>query len=327
MGQNIRVKVLNDTDLVAADFAVTSGVLNVEGIDPYNANGIQSLQVYRNLPAVPMTQTATATSVASTSFELDVQAEINGNLSIRRFQYTTNAGNTTTSAAAMVAAFNAWAAVQGFDFYTSGTLSASNSGADVTFTGVGTAANIFVKFIGVLNVTASANMGTLTLAASDAQVVGESMKITFSAPHGLKTGQVIKFGTVGAGGANAALIANQAFRVTYSAPTKVTLEDVLATATTVVNTGTVTLVAQDDFGSVAFVNADAEANGFADEVATATTYQYALIEITGKYPVNAIPESPERVVTTRVWCPENLIASTYTAVNATFLTAAEALEG
>ena len=326
MGQNVRVKVLNSTSLGASDFAVTAGKLNVEGIEPYNANTIQSLQVYRNLPATPSIVTATATSVASTDYGMTVEAEINGVLSTRRFEYTTGAGNTTTSAAAMAAAFNAWAALQGFDFYSSGTLSASNLSAVVTFTGVGSTSNIYVAFYGTLNVTSSSNMTQLTLTTSAAQVVDNPISVKFSASHNLKTGQVISFGTVSTGGANATAISNKSFRVTYIDADEVYLDGTNATVTTAVTGGTATLVAQPAFGSVAYVNADAEANGYPDEVATATTYQYALIEITGGYPVNATPESGQRVVTTRVWCPENLIASAYTAVNAAFIAAAEALE-
>ena len=112
---------------------------------------------------------------------------------------------------------------------------------------------------------------------------------------------------------------NAVWRVVYVGADTFNLVDPVTLDPAVVNTtsttgpvGTVTRVAQPDFGSPTFVDADAALNG-SSQTATATTYNYSAVDITPLYTSDVAPNPAMRTAPCRVWIPEVLIASPYSA--------------
>lgn len=332
MGQeNIRVAVSNSITLGATDAVSSGGYVSIVELDPYKESNIESLVVRPNLTATPMVYTATATGAASTTYEIDVEAAVNNNIVVRRFQYTTGTAAAATEAAALVASFNAWKALQGFDTLdeSASNILASNVSTAITFAGTADSATCYLRFLGVTNVTASLNMPTIAPHATPgtALVGTTTVTVTTSAAQSFKTGETVTI-TDATGFTftknGIASVASVTARIVYVTGTNFTLDGVTGSGT---NTGTIviTKVAQAPFGTPDQVTADLLANG-SDETATQTTYNYGCVEIYGSYLNPGGSLKVETMVTSRVWYPQSLIAPNYTAVNAAFITAAKALQ-
>jgi len=157
------------------------------------------------------------------------------------------------------------------------------------------------------NLSFASGMATYTgqnAAGSTANVVGQPVIVTFTASHGLLTGDTVSFTTGWTGAGSGVLLNGVTSRVTYSSATSVTVDSVLATSTNKAVDGAAVKVAQEAYGTPTLVDADFEANG---QTFSATTGQ-----LYDSYDIVSNPDV-DTVFTARIWCNANLAASPSTA--------------
>jgi hypothetical protein len=299
----------------STDLVVSGGVVTVTGLRPFKQSLIKKLKVTRNQQVRPMIYTATVTATNGLLVRIRCQQTVGENPKnlIYEYQFPASGASSTAFAADFAAFMQANFGV---------TVSNNAGNPTIISTVTGTAATPMFVLANIEGATVALSPATLTLAESDAQVVGTPITMTFSASHNLKTGDYIKLGTVGAGGANATLIANKTWQVQYSAATKITLPDALALATTAVNTGTATVLAIPVIGSPDYVN-EVAAENQSSQTATSATDMYDLVEIVGAYDISETTETVEAQFEAQVWIKKNAIASPFTLVtNAANLIAA-----
>jgi hypothetical protein len=232
---------------------------------------------------------------------------------------------TSTTAADVIADINAFfggAATNGGGFVNSASPSrlqvsysvSVSATTNVALTIKGASGNPFVGVSQVADTPVTVASGMSMTLETQTQTASTTAALLFKVTaHGLPTGSTIAVGTLtGQDGAN-----NAVWRVvyvganTFNLVNPVTLDPALSDGTTTAPVGTITRVAQPDFGSPEFVNADAVLNG-SSQTATATTYNYSAVDITPLYTSDVAPNPAMRTAPCRVWIPEVLIASPYT---------------
>lgn len=300
-----RISILNAATS-AADCVTTSGLTTITGLTPFHATDLQSFQIVRNLVATPQRWTYSIPLVNNGVVSFRMVQTVNGLIRDAVFTYTFGA---TASSSELKTAIDNWYSAQGFSGSNTVTPNSPTTGVLV-----GSASNVNIQMYEISGITVTYAMTTFTGdGTGTANVVGTPVKVVFSAPHGLSTGNVLSFGSTWAT-TNGLLIAGVTSRITYVSATTISVDSVLATATSAITTaGTATLVAQEGFGSIADVNADALANG-STQTATQTLYQYNCAVMRGTYPVSTNGSlQVADVFEATLWYPANLIASPFTA--------------
>jgi hypothetical protein len=308
----------------AADNTVTNGTMSITGLTPFRTSTLQSLQVHRNLVETPQIWVVTLVAGVANTLAFDVQQTVNSLLTNLTFSMPNTTSTVAADVIANINAFFGGAATNGGGFVSSASpsrlqvsYSVSVSSLTTTLTIKGASGNPFVGVSQVADttVTVASGMSTLVL-TTQANTIGDEILFKTTVAHGLVTGSTLAVGTLG----GQAMFNDGVWRVVYKSTTTFSLVDpvtaapVLATTTATATgaAGTLTRVAQPDFGSPAFVNADAALNG-SSETATATTYNYSAVDITPLYTSDVAPNPAMRTAPCRVWIPEVLIASPYTA--------------
>lgn len=307
----------------AADNTVTNGSMSITGLTPFRTSTLQSLQIRRNLVETPQIWVVTLIAGVANTLAFDVQQTVNSLLTNLTFSMPNTTSTVAADVIANINAFFGGAATDGGGFVSSASpsrlqvsYSVSVSSLTTTLTIKGASGNPFVGVSEVADTPVVVASGMAMTLASQTQSLTENTPILFKVVgHGLATGSTVSVGVLtGQVGAN-----NAVWRVvyvgadTFNLVNPVTLDPAVVNgSTTTTPAGTVTRVAQPDFGSPTFVNADAALNG-SSQTATATTYNYSAVDITPLYTSDVAPNPAMRTAPCRVWIPEVLIASPYTA--------------
>ena len=244
-------------------------------------------------------QTGTVTAANNFDYSFKVRQVVNGVVKVVSFFYTSDAtGSQAEVVTAVINTFNAQNA-QGGIFVT------ATGSTSITLTGQA-GYPLFDVYDVSGNLSFATGMATYTgqnSAGSVANVVGSPVKVTFTASHGLLTGDTVSFLASWTGAGSGALLNGVTSRVTYVSATEITVDGVLATGTAKAVDGTAIKVAQEAYGTSTQVDADFVANG---QTFTATTT--ALYD---SYDI--VVEGDTDVFTGRIWCNANLKASPSTA--------------
>lgn len=292
----------------AADCVTTSGTTAITGLTPFQNTNLQSLQVFKNLVATPMRWTfSTGALSVGAVVSFRVAQTVDSIIKDAIFTYTFD------SYANLNAGIIAWFADMGFDATYANTSVSSTVDGTIT----ASSSNISITVSGISNFTETYSMPTLSPNATPATAVAGTTTVTITvlAAQTFATGEVVTITsatgfTFTKGGV--ATVGSVTARITYASATTFTLDGVTGSGT---NTGTIviTKVAQEGFGSVAFVNDYAATNG-SSQTATLTTNQYNCAVIRGTYPVSTNGSLQiADVFEATLWYPANLVASPYTA--------------
>jgi hypothetical protein len=302
-----RISILNAVAASGADCVTASGLTTITGLTPFHATDLQSFQIVRNIPTTTskFTLSFTAGSGVVCAFALDQN--------VRGFQLSrvfTSTGTTTTSVMTELNGFFGGGASYGDAGFTTSTIfNVEYRYASNVLTVRGIATHPICNVVAATGNTSTIANGNILTLETQANVNATSIifKVT---GHGLVSGQLVSVGTLtGQTAAN-----NLILRVVYVDANTFNLS-VLSTNVTVKASGTgsavgsVTVVPQLGFGSIADVNADALLNG-STATATQTTYQYNCAQIRGTYPVatNGSLQVAD-VYEATLWYPANLIAA------------------
>jgi hypothetical protein len=307
------------------DAVLTNGSMSITGLSPFRTSTLQSLQVQRNLVETPQIWVVTLIAGVANTLAFDVQQTVNSLLTNLTFSMPNTTSTTAADVIANINAFFGNAATNGGGFVSSASPSrlqvsysvSVSATTNVALTIKGASGNPFVGVSQVADtpVTVASGMSTLVL-DTQLNVATEEVLFKTTVAHGLVTGSTLRVGVL----TGQTMFNNGVWRVIYKSATTFSLVDpvtatpVLATVVTTAGgaAGTLTRVAQPDFGSPEFVNADAALNGSSDTV-TATTYNFSAVDITPHYTSDVAPNPAMRTAPCRVWIPEVLIASPYTA--------------
>ena len=318
------ISIINSPAPSHGDVVVTNGSMSITGLTPFRTSTLQSFQIRRNLVETPQIWAVTLIAGVANTLAFDVQQTVNSLLTNLTFSMPNTTSVVAADVIANINAFFGGAATDGGGFVSSASPSrlqvsysvSVSATTTVTLTIKGASGNPFVGVSEVADtpVTVASGMSTLVL-TTKANTGGDAIIFKTTVAHGLATGSTLRVGTLG--GQEAAN--GGVWRVVYVAATEfnlvdpVTLDPALAigTGSATGAAGTLTLVAQPDFGSPEFVNADAALNG-SSQTATATTYNYSAVDITPLYTSDVAPNPAMRTAPCRVWIPEVLIASPYT---------------
>ena len=244
-------------------------------------------------------QTATVTAANSADYYFSVKQTVNGVDKIVNFFYTSDASATQTEiVTAAKNTFLAQVAQGGIFIDATGTTS-------LTLTGQA-GYPLFDVYDVSSNLSFASGMATYTgqnAAGSVACVSGSPVKVTFTASHGLLTGDTVSFLASWTGAGSGALLNGVTSRVTYVSATEITVDGVLATTTNKAVDGTAIKVAQEAYGTSTQVDANFEANG--QSFAATSTDLYDSYDI--------VVEGDTDVFTGRIWCNANLKATPSTA--------------
>ena len=304
-----QISILNTTT-GAADCVTTSGSTKITGLAHFHTTGLQSFQIVRNIPTTisKFTSSFTAGSGVVCAFALEQN--------VRGFQLSrvfTSTGITTAAVMTELNSFFGGSASYGSGSFTASTIfNVEYKYASDVLTIRGIATSPICNVIAATgNTSTIANGNILTLAAAT-NTIGSPIIFKVTGGHGLVSGQIISIGTLaGQTSAN-----NAMWRVVYSSSTDFFVASIstnvvlnATTTTTITAGGTVTVVPQTGFGSIADVNADALLNGSA-QTATQTTYQYNCAVMRGTYPVSTNGSlQVADVFEATLWYPANLIAA------------------
>jgi hypothetical protein len=318
------ISIINSPAPSHGDVVVTNGSMSITGLTPFRTSTLQSLQIRRNLVETPQIWAVTLVAGVANTLAFDVQQTVNSLLTNLTFSMPNTTSVVAADVIANINAFFGGAATNGGGFVSSASpsrlqVSYSVSVASttiVTLTIKGASGNPFVGVSEVADtpVTVASGMSMTLETQTQSQTLNAPILFKVTA-HGLATGSTISVGTLTTqAGAN-----NAVWRVvyvganTFNLVNPVTLDPAIVNTTTATGpVGTITRVAQPDLGSPEFVNADAALNG-SSETATATTYNYSAVDITPLYTSDVAPNPAMRTAPCRVWIPEVLIASPYTA--------------
>lgn len=307
----------------AADNTVTNGSMSITGLTPFRTSTLQSLQIRRNLVETPQIWVVTLIAGVANTLAFDVQQTVNSLLTNLTFSMPNTTSTVAADVVANINAFFGGAATSGGGFVSSASPSRLQvsysvlvSSLTTTLTIKGASGNPFVGVSEVADTPVVVASGMAMTLATQTQSLTLNTPILFKVVgHGLATGSTVSVGVLTEqAGAN-----NAVWRVVYVGADTFNLVDPVTLDPAVVNTtsttgpvGTVTRVAQPDFGSPTFVDADAALNG-SSQTATATTYNYSAVDITPLYTSDVAPNPAMRTAPCRVWIPEVLIASPYSA--------------
>jgi hypothetical protein len=240
-------------------------------------------------------QVGTVTAANNFDYSFKVRQVVNGLVRIVSFFYTSDAtGSQAEVVTAVINTFNAQNA-QGGIFVT------ATGSTSITLTGQA-GYPLFDVFDVSGNLSFASGMATYTgqnAAGSVLNVVGSPVKVTFTASHGLLTGDTVSFLASWTGSGSGALLNGVTSRVTYVSATEITVDSVLATGTAKAVDGTAVKVAQAAYGTSTQVDADFASNG--------QSYTAAATGLYDSYDI--VVEGDTNVFTGRIWCNANLKAS------------------
>jgi hypothetical protein len=291
----------------AADCVTTSGLTTITGLSPFHATDLQSFQIVRNIPTTisKFTLGFTAGSGVVCAFALEQN--------VRGFQLSrvfTSTGITTAAVMTELNSFFGGSASYGSGSFTASTIfNVEYNYASNVLTIRGIAASPICNVVATTGNTSTIANGNILTLETQANVNATSIVFKVTG-HGLVSGQIVSVGTLtGQTAAN-----NSMWRVIYVGADTFNLA-ALSTNVTVKASGTgsavgtITVVPQTGFGSIADVNADALLNG-STQTATQTTYQYNCVQMRGTYPVstNGSLQTAD-VFEATLWYPANLIAA------------------
>lgn len=303
------ISILNTTT-GAADCVTVSGTTTITGLTPFHATDLQSFQIVRNIPTTTSKFTLSFTAGSGVVCAFALQQDVRGFGLSRVF---TSTGTTTATVMTELNGFFGGGASYGDAGFTASTIfNVEYRYASNVLTVRGIATHPICNVVAATgNTSTIANGNILTLAAAT-NTIGSPIIFRVTGGHGLVSGQIISVGTLaGQTAAN-----NAMWRVVYSSSTDFFVASIstnvvlnATTTTTITAGGTVTVVPQLGFGSIADVNADALLNG-STATATQTTYQYNCAQIRGTYPVatNGSLQVAD-VYEATLWYPANLIAA------------------
>lgn len=337
MNQN-QLVYINNSPAGASDLLVSNGVINLTGLDPFSQGNLNYLQIRRNRAATNSVWTGTLTAGVQNTLSFTMTQTVNNIPCTRVFTFP---NTTATVAADITAALNTFfgGAATSAGGYVASTAPQMQvqyeftvSSLVVTLDIAGVTANPIVNVTGGQNVTMTNGCAVTLSSQANTDGVAILFKVAntsaFWLANTIQNGSMVTVGTLtGQTAAN-----NATWRVKYVSTTTfnlvdpVTLVAALASGTGTA-VGTVTFIAQPDFGSATYVQNDANNNSFvlpAQAQVTATTYNFSLVTIGAGY--NNLANSPEvqpTVSPIHYWIPECLIASPYTVnTNGQALTAA-----
>ena len=303
------ISILNSP--AAGDVVNASGVLTITGLSPIKTGTMQSLQVQRNLVSTPQKWRSTFTAGSGVVCAFTLQQTVNKLLKAATFK------STGTSTSAVMTELNDFFGASAT--YGSATFTASTEfdveyryASDILYIKGTTANPICSVTADVSNTSTISSDMSLTL---ETQTNVDATAIVFKVTgHGLSTGSTVYVGTLtGQTAAN-----NKEWRVIYVSANTFNLADPVTLATvnatlTPSAVGSVTVVAQPEFGTPSYVDADAKLNGSA-QVTTQTTYNYSAVDIVPFYTSDVAPNPSMRTAPCRVWIPD---AGATTAVSST----------
>lgn len=315
------ISIINSPAPSHGDVVVTNGSMSITGLTPFRTSTLQSFQIRRNLVETPQIWVVTLIAGVANTLAFDVQQTVNSLLTNLTFSMPNTTSTVAADVVANINAFFGGAATSGGGFVSSASPSRLQvsysvlvSSLTTTLTIKGASGNPFVGVSEVADTPVTVASGMSMTLATQAQTASITAPLVFKVVgHGLATGSTIFVGVL----TGQALANNAVWRVVYvTADTfnlvdPVTLDPALSDGTTTAPVGTITRVAQPDFGSPTFVNNDAALNG-SSQTATATTYNYSAVDITPLYTSDVAPNPAMRTAPCRVWIPEVLIASPYT---------------
>jgi len=240
-------------------------------------------------------QTGTVTAANSADYYFSVKQTVNGVDKIVNFFYTSDASGTQTEIVTAVKdTFNAQNAQNGIFVTATGTTS-------ITLTAQA-GYPLFTVYNASSNISFASGMASKNVDATGvANVNATPIKVKITG-HGYLTGQTVTFAGLDVT-TNSALIEGATLRVTrvdadtFTVPT-------LASGTSVIKGGTTTIVAQEEYGTAALVNADFTAND--QDYSATTTALYDSYDIVQQL-------AGETLFTARIWCNACLLASPSTA--------------
>ena len=318
------ISIINSPAPDNGDAVLTNGSMSITGLTPFRTSTLQSLQIRRNLVETPQIWAVTLIAGVANTLAFDVQQTVNSLLTNLTFSMPNTTSVVAADVIANINAFFGGAATDGGGFVSSASPSrlqvsysvSVSATTNVALTIKGASGNPFVGVSQVADtpVTVASGMSMTLETQTQSQTLNAPILFKVTA-HGLATGSTISVGTLTTqAGAN-----NAVWRVVYVGANTFNLVNPVTLDPAVVNTttatgpvGTVTRVAQPDFGSPEFVDNDAALNG-SSQTATATTYNYSAVDITPLYTSDIAPNPAMRTAPCRVWIPEVLIASPYSA--------------
>lgn len=291
----------------AADCVTTSGTTKITGLAPFHATDLQSFQIVRNIPTTISKFTSSFTAGSGVVCAFTLEQTVRGFGLSRVF---TSTGTTTAAVMAELNSFFGGAASYGSGSFTASTIfNVEYNYASNVLTIRGIATNPICNVVATTGNTSTIANGNILTLETQANVNATSIVFKVTG-HGLVSGQIVSVGTLtGQTAAN-----NSMWRVIYVDANTFNLA-ALSTNVTVKASGTgsavgtITVVPQTGFGSIADVNADALLNG-STQTATQTTYQYNCAQIRGTYPVSTNGSlQVADVFEATLWYPANLIAA------------------
>ena len=303
------ISILNSPAASSGDLVNSGGLISITGLNPFQTSLLRSLKVRKNTQVQPMVWTITATAVVNNQVQVNFSQNVDGNQVALTYAYTF----ATTTASALTTDLTAWLARNGFDV----TLTSNAGSPTVILTVTCSATNPNISIGGLENATVAYAMPTIAPHATPATAIAGTTTVTVTTlvAQTFRTGDIVNITGVatmtlsqnGVSGLSAVTA-----RIVGAGPagTTFTLDGVTGTGT---NSGTIviTKVASGSIGTIADVNFIASLNG-SDETATATTYMYDMVEISGAYN-NSILASPGVTnFDAIVFVKKNLIASPHT---------------
>lgn len=293
-----QISILNSPAASSGDLVNSGGVISVTGLSPFPTAGLRRLRVFKNTQVQPMIWTITATAVVDDEVQIRFQ-EGNKNL---LYSYVF----LSTTASALTTDLTAWLASNGF----AGTLTSNAASPTVILTYTCATTEPMCSIGAVENVTIASAMGTISPHGTAATAIAGTTTVTVTtlAAQTFRSGDIVRIEGVatmtltqfGVSGLSAVTA-----RIEYATATTFTLDGVTGTGT---NSGTITItkVAASDLGSPTFVDNIAAANG-STATATATTYMYDMVEISGSYPNNMLTAATGDLFSAIVFIKKNVI--------------------
>lgn len=283
------ISIINTVAASSGDCVVSGNTVTMTGLKPFSALDLVSFKVNKCLFPVGMKYVATQALSTGDTFRFSVTQNVNNILETAYFSYVVTASDTVASIGTLI---SNWVTANKLEI-TSATSGANLAAFVLTLTG--STSNISFEVGGSLTTSAGLTSGVtfvytapatavsgVTTASSTLGTLLEFSKTT----HGLKNGQVVTLS--GFDGNAAFLNGNTPCRINLISANKFSLSYmtgalvVCGATTAAATTGSVTLVASEEYGTAAYVNAQAAANG-STQTATDSTSYYSCVEVVGTY--------------------------------------------
>lgn len=322
------ISIINTPAASSGDCVVSGNTVTITGLKPFSTTDLISLKVNKCLFPTGMRYVATQALTAGDTFRFSITQSVNSIVETVYFSYVVDTyANLSTAISNFISAsgIQVTAAVSG----------GSLAGFVLTLNGI--SANVVLEVGGSVTTSAGLTSGvtfvytaptTLTSCTTAAGTTGARIQINKTS-HGLKNGQIV---TISSFDNNAAAFNGGVYRVTYVSANAFTLSYLTGAlvlcgaTTTAATTGTVVLIAADEYGTATQVNAEAASIG-STQTATNSTSYYSCVEIVGSYlNTNTGNLVQRQSFTANVWYTEAAAAGT-TAPSADVLALEATLSG